>query len=139
MGLGGEMGDGWKDGGRMTSTHGTSPFGDTEMSMEEGMSEEYDEGMMMGYGPDGEGMMLVRTIASSDLLIQASNLVGFIDTEYSSRMESKLGTLEKFLESPEAADEQFVQSATSDPSQSLDDTCSRNGRQSATCTTLITG
>ena len=61
MGFGGGMGDGSEFGGGMTgTTTGTfSPFQDTEMGMDEGtMSEQYDDGMMMGYGPDGEGMML---------------------------------------------------------------------------------
>ena len=122
-GLGGEMGDGMEYGGRMTgpSTGAFSPFGDTEMSMEEGMSEEYDEDMMMGYGPDGEGMMLGQDYC----------LFRFIDTSvepgrlYRYRVTLRAwnpnwGLSKKFLESPESADEQFVQSATSDPFPNLD-------------------
>ena len=122
-GLGGEMGDGMEYGGRMTgpSTGTFSPFGDTEMSMEEGMSEEYDEDMMMGYGPDGEGIMLGQDYC----------LFRFIDTSvepgrlYRYRVTLRAwnpnwGLSKKFLESPESADEQFVQSATSDPFPGLD-------------------
>ena len=122
-GLGGEMGDGMEYGGRMTgpSTGTFSPFGDTEMSMEEGMSEEYDEDMMMGYGPDGEGIMLGQDYC----------LFRFIDTSvepgrlYRYRVTLRAwnpnwGLSKKFLESPESADEKFVQSATSDPFPGLD-------------------
>ena len=122
-GLGGEMGDGTEYGGRMTgpSTGTFSPFGDTEMSMEEGMSEEYDEDMMMGYGPDGEGIMLGQDYC----------LFRFIDTSvepgrlYRYRVTLRAwnpnwGLSKKFLESPESADEKFVQSATSDPFPGLD-------------------
>jgi len=123
MGLGGEMGDGMEYGGRMTGpSSGTfSPFGDTEMSMDGDMSEEYDEEMMMGYGPDGERMMIGQDYC----------LFRFIDTSvepgrlYRYRVTLRAwnpnwGLSKKFLESPEAADEQFVQSATSDPFPSLD-------------------
>ena len=124
MGLGGEMGNGMEFGGGMTgpNTSTFSPFRDTEMGMEEGMYEgEYDESMMMGYGPDGEGMMLGQDYC----------LFRFIDTSvepgrlYRYRVTLRAwnpnwGLSKKFLESPESADEQFVQSATSDPFPSLE-------------------
>ena len=80
MGLGGGMGDGMEYGGQMTgpSTGTFSPFGDTEMSMEEGMSEEYDEDMMMGYGPDGEGMMLGQDYCLFRFIDTSIEPVGFI-------------------------------------------------------------
>mgnify|MGYP001165548272 FL=1 len=126
MGLGGEMGYGMEFGGEFgggmtgTSTGTFSPFGDTEMGMEEGMYEEYDESMM-GYGPDGEGMMFDQDYC----------LFRFIDTSVEpGRLYRYRVTLrawnpnwnlpKKFLESPELADDQFVQSATSDPFPSLD-------------------
>ena len=129
MGLGGEMGYGMEGGGEfgggMTgpSTGTFSPFSDTEMGMEEeSMNEQYyDEGMGMGYGPDGEGMMLDQDYC----------LFRFIDTSVKpGRLYRYRVTLrawnpnwnlpKKFLDSPELADEQFVQSATSDPCPSLD-------------------
>ena len=83
----------------------------------------YDEGMGMGmgYGPDGEGMMLDQDYC----------LFRFIDTSVKpGRLYRYRVTLrawnpnwnlpKKFLDSPELADEQFVQSATSDPCPSLD-------------------
>ncbi|MDA7993842.1 MAG: hypothetical protein MPJ25_12490, partial [Pirellulales bacterium] len=131
MGLGGEMGYGMEGGGEfgggMTgpSTGTFSPFSDTEMGMEEeSMNEQYyDEGMGMGmgYGPDGEGMMLDQDYC----------LFRFIDTSVKpGRLYRYRVTLrawnpnwnlpKKFLDSPELADDQFVQSATSDPFPSLD-------------------
>ncbi|MDO7714502.1 MAG: hypothetical protein MUP93_06465, partial [Pirellulales bacterium] len=124
MGLGGEMGGGMEFGGEMTGpTTGTfSPFRDTEMGMDEGgMEEQYDDNMMMGYGPDGEGMMLDQDYC----------LFRFIDTSVEpGRLYRYRVTLrawnpnwnlpKKFLESPDLADDQFVQSATSDPFPSLD-------------------
>ena len=126
MGLGGEMGYGMEFGGEFdggmtgTSTGTFSPFGDTEMGMEEGMYEEYDESMM-GYGPDGEGMMFDQDYC----------LFRFIDTSVEpGRLYRYRVTLrawnpnwnlpKKFLESPELADDPFVQSATSEPFPSLD-------------------
>ncbi len=121
MGLGGGMGDGMEYGGGMTGTGTFSPFGDIEMGMEEGaMGEEYDESMM-SYGPDGEGMMLDQEYC----------LFRFIDTSVEpGRLYRYRVTLrawnpnwnlpKKFLESSDLADDQFVQSATSDPFPSLD-------------------
>jgi len=124
MGLGGEMGGGMEFGGGMngTTTGTFSPFQDTEMGMDEGgMEDQYDDNMMMGYGPDGEGMMLDQDYC----------LFRFIDTSVEpGRLYRYRVTLrawnpnwnlpKKFLESPELADDQFLQSATSDPFPSLD-------------------
>jgi hypothetical protein len=128
MGFGGEMGGGMDFGGEFSggmtgTTKGTfSPFRDTEMGMDEGgMEEQYDESMMMGYGPDGQGMMLDQDYC----------LFRFIDTSVEpGRLYRYRVTLrawnpnwnlpKKFLESPDLADDQFVQSATSDPFPSLD-------------------
>ncbi len=128
MGLGGEMGGGMEFGGEfgggMTGpTTGTfSPFRDTEMGMDEGgMEEQYDDNMMMGYGPDGEGMILDQDYC----------LFRFIDTSVEpGRLYRYRVTLrawnpnwnlpKKFLESPDLAVDQFVQSAASDPFPSLD-------------------
>ncbi len=124
MGFGVGMGDGSEFGGGMTrpNTGTFSPFQDTEMGMDEGtMSEQYDDGMMMSYGPDGEGMMLDQDYC----------LFRFIDTSvepgslYRYRVTLRAwnpnwNLPKKFLESPELADDQFLQSATSDPFPSLD-------------------
>jgi len=127
-GLGGEMGGGMDFGGEFgggmtgTTTGPFSPFRDTEMGMDEGgMEDQYDDNMMMGYGPDGEGMMLDQDYC----------LFRFIDTSVEpGRLYRYRVTLrawnpnwnlpKKFLESPELADDQFLQSATSDPFPSLD-------------------
>ena len=131
-------------GGGMTgTTTGTfSPFRDTEMGMDEGgMEEQYDDNMMMGYGPDGEGMMLDQDYC----------LFRFIDTSVEpGRLYRYRVTLrawnpnwnlpKKFLESPDLADDQFVQSAHLRPVPQFGRyACSRTGRQPAPCTTLITG
>ena len=123
MGYGMEGGGEFGRGMTGPSTGTFSPFSDTEMGMEEeSMNEQYyDEGMGMGYGPDGEGMMLDQDYC----------LFRFIDTSVKpGRLYRYRVTLrawnpnwnlpKKFLDNPELADEQFVQSATSAPCPSLD-------------------
>ena len=107
-------------GGQSQSTF--SPFRDAEMDMEgDGMTDSYEDSMMMGYGPDGEGMM-------SDLDYR---LFRFIDTSvkpgslYRYRITLRAWNPNwmlprKFLETPESAEEQFVQAATSAPFPSLE-------------------
>ncbi|MDG1992242.1 MAG: hypothetical protein P8J43_07235 [Pirellulales bacterium] len=130
MGFGGGIGNGMESGGEFgggmagTTTGTFSPFQDTEMGMDDGtMAEQYDDGMMMGYGPDGEGIMLNQDYC----------LFRFIDTSVEpGRLYRYRVTLrawnpnwnlpKKFLENPESGDEQFVQSVTSEPFPSLDAT-----------------
>ena len=123
MGFDRGMGDGMEYGGGMTGTStGTfSPFRDIEMDMEEGaMGEEYDESMM-GYGPDGEGMMLDQKYCLFrfiDTSVEPGRLYRYRVTLRAWNPNWNLPT--KFLESPDLADDQFVQSVTSDPFPSLD-------------------
>jgi len=124
IGLGAGMGEGSEFGGGMTgTTTGTfSPFQDTEMGMDEGtMSEQYDDGMMMGYGPDGEGMMLDQDYCLFRFIDTSVEPGGLYRYRVTLRAWNPNWNLpKKFLESPDLADDQFVQSATSDPFPSLD-------------------
>ena len=123
-GLGVGMGEGSEFGGGMTgTTTGTfSPFQDTEMGMDEGgMEDQYDDGMMMGYGLDGEGMMLEQDYCLFrfiDTSVEAGGLYRYRVTLRAWNPNWNLP--KKFLERPELADDQFLQSATSDPFPSLD-------------------
>ena len=110
------------DGGMSGQSQGTfSPFRDTEMDMEgDGMTEDYDDSMMMGYGPDGESMMNdldYRLFRFIDTSVKPGSLYRYRITLRAWNPNWMLPR--KFLENPESAEEQFVQAASSEPFPSL--------------------
>ena len=117
------MGSGMEFGGEGTGQSSVtfSPFNDTEMGDEESfMAEEYDDGMMMGYGPDGESMMNeldYRLFRFIDTSVKPGCLYRYRITLRAWNPNWMLPR--KFLENPESAEQQFIQAATTDPFPSL--------------------
>jgi hypothetical protein len=84
------------------------------------MAEEYDDSMMMGYGPDGESMMNeldYRLFRFIDTSVKPGCLYRYRITLRAWNPNWMLPR--KFLENPESAEQQFIQAATSDPFPSL--------------------
>ena len=117
------MGSGMEFGGEIAGqSRGTfSPFRDAEMASEgDGMTEEYDNDMMMGYGQDGESMMNeldYRLFRFIDTSVKPGCLYRYRITLRAWNPNWMLPR--KFLEDPKSAEQQFIQAATSDTFPSL--------------------